>query len=438
MDMINNDKKENKSGQKSQNGTAPTSEELVEQSLTFSSELILFTHKCAGNKSYESFEKELIVRVFEFGRLLISLFLCLCQERLPVETSFVEGRKRYRRQSQKSRRLGTYFGKVVYWRFYMYQTNGSGGFYPLDEHLGLVADGFSFGLLGRAVELATKMSFSAAASMTKSFLGWSPSTKVIEEAVLGLGRYTRAWFEEGECVPEEDGEVLVIQIDSKATPTARESELKRRRGERQKRPHPPSPRHRGRAKRKKRGPKKRRKKGDKAKNGKTTTVVVMYTLKEWEDSDGKKLLLGPRNRRIYASYSNKRHAFAIARRQADKRGFTRESGKTIQIVTDGDEALARFAAEFFPEAIHTLDVMHAVEYLWKAGACLFKEGSDKLKKWVEDRKNELYSGRIWEAISNIDDHLPYVLNDKKHEKLDKIANYFAKRADSMMNYDELR
>ena len=124
MDMINNQEKENKSGPKSQNTPAPTSEELVEQSLTFSNELITFVDNCAGKEPYENFEKELILRVFKFGRLLISLFLCLCQERLPVELSFVQGRKRYRRQPRKSRKLGTYFGKVVYWRFYLYQING--------------------------------------------------------------------------------------------------------------------------------------------------------------------------------------------------------------------------------------------------------------------------------------------------------------------------
>ena len=91
---------------------------------------------------------------------------------------------------------------------------------------------------------------------------------------FGKVRYTAAWFESAP-VPEGDGEVLVIQIDSKATPTATEAELEKRRGKRAKNPHPGSQRHRGRTARQRRGSKERREKSDKAKNGKMATIVVM-------------------------------------------------------------------------------------------------------------------------------------------------------------------
>ncbi|MBC8423212.1 hypothetical protein H8E07_03735 [bacterium] len=55
----------------------------------------------------------------------------------------------------------------------MHQTNGrGGGYYPLDTALGLTADGFSAGVLGRAVLLATKMSF-AAARVGVPVAGWA-------------------------------------------------------------------------------------------------------------------------------------------------------------------------------------------------------------------------------------------------------------------------
>jgi len=162
------------------------------------------------------------------------------------------------------------------------------------------------------------------------------------DTVLGFGRHTADWFESAPA-PENDGEVLVIQIDSKASPTATDKELAKRRGKRVVNPHRGSQRHRCRASRKRRGSKKRRKKGDKAKNGKMATIVVIYTLK-----------------------------------QADKRGFTKESGKTVQIVTDGDNDLARYIGDFSPDALHTIDVFHVVEYLWEAAGCPFKEGSDEL------------------------------------------------------------
>ncbi len=399
-------------------------------------ELVAYVETAGERTDYEGFERELVKRIFALARLLIVLFLHLWQEKTRPPKRLVKGRARYRRQPPKGRLLGTYFGKVRYWRSYLLQTNGrGGGYYPVDDALGLTADGFSFGLLGRAVALATKMSFAAAATTMASFLGWSPSTKTIERATLGLGRHTSAWFEQAPP-PEDDGDVLVVQIDSKATPTATEGELKKRRGKRKPNPHPESARHRGRSKRRSRGSKKRRKKGDKSKNGKATTLVTMYTLRTTTDNDGKPKLVGPLNRWTYGSYAPKRHAVAIARREADKRGFAVGSGKTVQVLTDGDGDLELYIKEFFPDAIHTPDVIHCVEYLWKCGACLYKEGSDGLARWVAKRKDELYGGRAWEMLETMNAAAERIRSKKRREKYGKLLDYLIKRADRM-NYAEL-
>ncbi len=69
-----------------------------------------------------------------------------------------------------------------------------------------------------------------------------------------------------------------------------------------------------------------------------STIVVMYTLKR--SADG--LLEGPINKKVYASYAPKRHAVAVARREADKRGFKDQGAKLVQVVTDGDNDLKRY------------------------------------------------------------------------------------------------
>jgi len=416
---------------------APTSESLRSRIHQEVDQLLGWVESASGRTEYEPFEAELIRNIFRLGRLLIALFLCLWEERTPVAPTVVRGKEEYGRQPAKPRLLGTFFGKVRYWRTYLFQRNGNrgGGYYPVDLALGLTADGFSMGILSRAVRLATKMSYAAAARVMMSFLGWSPSTKSIEEATLGLGRFTAEWVEH-RPPPEGDGEVLVVQIDSKATPTAREAELKKRRGKRKPNPYPDSPRHRSRHRRLKRGSKPRRKKGDKSKNGKMTTVVVMYTLKHGTDADGQPMLKGPLNRWVYSSYAPKRHVFAIARREADKRGFHRVSGKQVQIMTDGDEDLSRYAGEFFPEAQHSLDVIHVVEYLWKAGACLHREGSDALRGWVEKQKDRLYDGESETIVRALRASVKLASTEKQQERLKQIANYMAKRV-HMMNYDVL-
>jgi hypothetical protein len=408
--------------------------ELRERVETQCGTLLDVVHKSAGLSGFESFERELIPALFKLGRLLIALYLCLGQERVEEDGSCAR-RPGEHKKSPKDRLLGTFFGKVRYWRTYLYCPENGAGRYPLDEKLGLLADGFSLGLLGRAVQVATKMSYEAAGMILASFLGWSPSTTSIEEATLGLGRYSSKWFETAP-LPSGDGEILVIQLDSKAVPTATEQELEKRRAKRQKGHKAPSARQRGRARRERLSPKVRRKKGDKSKNGKMATIVVMYTLKRSVEEDGTPILLGPTNRWHYASFAPKRHVVAVARREANRRGFERSSGKLIQIVTDGDEDLACYIRALFPEARHTLDAAHALEYLWKAGGCLFREGSSELLRWVEKHKAHLYEGNIHETVLEVDERIKRIKTGAKRKRLAGYIEYLAKRAD-MMNYDLL-
>lgn len=381
------------------------------------------------------FEKQLFSKVFELGRLFIALFLCIQDKEWRKSHPVTEAG--YKSQGLKDRQLGTVFGKVRYWRTYLYRIKGNGGYYPLDIELGLPLDGFSMLVRSYAAKIATKMSYAQSVMILTMFLQWSPCQKSIEEMVLGLGRHTEQWFETVP-IPKNDGEVLVIQIDSKASPTATKEELVKRRGKRTNNHHPQSQRHRGRDRRKQRGRKKRKKKGDKSKNGKMATIVVMYTLKRNEEG----MLEGPINKKVYASYAPKRHAVAIARRDADRRGFAKESGKLVQIVTDGDNDLARYIEEFFPEAKHTLDIFHATEYLWDAGSCLYKEGSDELIEWVEEQKTSLYNGQASKIVEEIDKHLRLLPKrgpgmKSRRERLQKVREYLHKRLDKM-DYDSLQ
>lgn len=338
-------------------------------------------------------------------------------------------------QRPNSRIIGTLFGKIRYWRTYVFRKRDS--CYPLDIELGLPLDGFSMTVRSYAARLATKMSYAQSVVIFRLFFGWSPCQKTVEEMVLGLGWHTQEWFEKAPA-PEGDGEVLIIQIDSKGTPTATEEELAKRRGPRPPNDHPNSPRHRRKEARDRRGSKKRKKKGDKTKNAKMATIVVIYSLKRSEDGT----LEGPINKRVYASYAPKRHAVAIARREADKRGFTKESHQTIQILTDGDNDLSLYIDEYFPEALHTIDVFHVLEYLWNAAGCLFQEGSEELEEWYEEQKEAIYEGRVSDVIKELETRLKMLSTrgpgmKSRRERLEKVIFYLSKRKDKM-DYKSLR
>jgi len=47
--------------------------------------------------------------------------------------------------------------------------------------------------------------------------------------------------------------------------------------------------------------------------------------------------------------------------------------------------------------MHTMDVMHVIEKLWIASECLFREGTEPLRRWI----SKLGSGVLEGAIKNI-------------------------------------
>jgi len=390
--------------------------------------------------SFMAFEDALKGRLDGVGRAVTALFLTHAEERVAAASKDgIECDGRFLRPAPQlqARNLTGRFGVFRYFRTYM-RENSAGrrrGFHPLDVALGLSADRFSWNVLSLSARLATKVSFAEARSTLGLFLPNAPSTEVIEQTVLGLGQFTGDWFADLPA-PEGDGEVLVVMIDSKGAPTATETELQRRRGNRRRKKPAPSPRHRGRHRRGLYPKKPRRKKGDKSKNAKMATLIVMYTLRR-----SGPMLLGPINRWIYASFAPKEHAFQIARREADKRGFTAESGRLIQVVTDGDLDLDCYTKRYFPDAIHSIDVMHVIEKLWTAGDCVHPEGSGKLKRWVARQTKRLYAGKASQIVAELRRILAATPrtgpgNKGKRERLTNVIRYIDNRLDRL-NYHDL-
>jgi len=378
--------------------------------------------------------------VFVLGRLLIVLFLCGREERQrqQLPKCLDQNGRSYQLKPPQPRNLNTYFGVVRYFRCYMREGSDGRGFHPLDMALGLTKDRLSMHLLGLASRLATKLSFAQVADTLGWFLAAVPSTEVIEQTVLGLGSRAAAWFEQAPA-PEDDGEVLIIQFDGKGVPMLSEETLMRRRGERKPNPYPDSPRHQERERRLRYESKPRRKKGDKSKNAKMATLVTMYTLRHAPDGSGR--LLGPINQWTYASFAPKRHAFEIARREAKKRGFDPDTSKDIQIVTDGDEDFATYTQRYFPTALHTIDVIHVIEYLWKAGECIHREGSKELASWIDLQKERLFGGQeslIVGELKLLLDATPEKGpgNKGKRQRLSQVMGYLVKRL-PQMNYKTL-
>jgi hypothetical protein len=418
-------------------GCPPSLEELSSQIRHRLDEIIAFCLKDQEPATFLEFEAALLGLLRSLGCLLIQLFLRARHDRLDPSAWRARG---YRvADPAPGRTLKTSCGPVVYIRaFFVLRHGGGPGVHPLDVVLGLTRDGYSPLVIGWFCRLATRVSFQVASGLGEMFLGAAPPASAIEEWVLGLARPAYVYMSDGP-LPENDGDVLVIEIDGKAAPTATEQELARRRGPRARHQRGcKCQRHRGRAKRGRRGRKKRRKKGDKSKNGRSATLVVMYTLRRGEDGR----LHGPINKKVFGTFGSRKSALEWARAQATRRGFPPGTAKTIQIVVDGETCLEQRLRRLFRGAILTLDIRHAQEKLWEVGRLFHREGSTQLTRWVEELVALLYKGHVRALLQRLEQEYRALSlrgpgTKEKRKTMQKVIRYLNARF-KLMDYGRWR
>jgi hypothetical protein len=299
----------------------------------------------------------------------------------------------------------------------------------VDRELGLVG-GFSLGVMLAVTRLCAQMAFASARATFHDTYEWTPSPRATLRMVDTAGGEARAFLEQAPP-PEDDGEVLVVQVDAKGAPMISSTECARRR-QPHRYPHVPG-RHERRLRRRVH-PRKRRTKGKKSKNAKMAVVGVLYTLKRTPQG-----LEGPVGKRVFATFESHEALFIWLRHEADKRGYGR---KLTVFLADGCDTIWRLQKKYFPEAEPCLDWYHVVEKLWTAGECLHAEGSDELKAWIAEQTKRLRNGAIGSIIQLLREELAGIPktgpgNRGKRERLAEIIAHFAKNRERM-HYNEMR
>jgi len=428
--------------------------------------------------SYGQFEKLLRAQVFILGRLLSELFLSSARDGLRRKQGKPPGRVR-------RRQFKGLFGTVTYWR------EGRRGHFPLDHLLGIAKGGFSHAVCLLACNLAVRVSYAGAGSVFGRFAGWSPDAGSIENMVLGVGANASSYMEES--APRRPGDkrqVLVIEIDGKAPPTATEEELEKRSAKAKARRAPGAAnhqsgsgsgsgnasakpcgcccqRHRAKEKRLQAGKQEKVKPGEskqaghekagknganadadvddkeqsKSKNGRSATIVVTYVLEE--GSDG--LLHGPKDKRVWADFGPRVHMMQWALEEACRRGFDPQS-EDIHLVMDGECCLRDGMRERFPNASMALDIRHAEEHLNAIAKLIYSKEEEKAV-FVESYRAMLHEGKARQMTEDLQALVKDANKQKRragsdsedgeYEPLDKEIAYFTKRLD-MMDYGGLK
>ncbi len=377
-----------------------------------------------------AFERRLWTLLLALGRALVALFLAR-QIGRPRDASYRREGRTYVMAETRTTEVGTRFGKVAFCRP-VGRAEGNPRAacdLPIDRELGLCA-GFSLGVVLAIVRLCTQMAFLPARDTFRESHEWTPSPRAALRMVDAVGDHARPFLEAAPA-PDDDGEVLVIQVDGRGAPMISETEYRRRR---QRRRNADGTRRHARRRRRREWPRKRRTKGKKSKNAKVAIVGVLYTLRRTPDG-----LEGPVNKRLYATFESHEALFIWLRREADKRGYGR---KQSLFLADGSDHIWRLQKQYFPDAEACLDWYHVIEKVWKAGECMYTEGSDELAAWVAGQAKKLRRGATRAVIDEIGrcfDATPKTGpgNKGKRERLLKIYRHFIEHQ-HRMKYRDLR
>jgi hypothetical protein len=384
----------------------------------------------ADARTMDACERELWTLLLALGRALITLFLVRAGAR-PRDVDYVHGGMRWRLDETRTTPLGTRFGKVQFERAVGRDPRNrrAAADYRIDRELGLCS-GFTLSVVLGMTRLCTQMAFETARTTFRSIYEWAPGPRALMRMIDAVGSEARDFLENAPP-PADDGEILVIQVDGRGAPMISSAESARRR-----RPHRKieGTRRRGRRLRRRERPRKRRTKGKKSKNSKLAIVGVLYTLSQTPHG-----LEGPIGKRLYATFESHEALFIWLRKEADKRGYGR---KYTLFLGDGSPHIWRNQAIYFPKADVCIDWWHIVERLWKAGACLFAEGSEDLSRWIAQQTKLLRRGSIHDIMATLMtalDELPKRGrgNKERRERLNAQLDYFGQHA-HRMRYHLLR
>jgi hypothetical protein len=311
--------------------------------------------------------------------------------------------------SFKSRGYLSVFGKIIY-RYPYYWSRDSGGTSPLEEALDLPRHQYS-DLLGQmCTSLSVQLPYAKSAAFFKRFFALDLSTRVLSDRVVEQSQDVDRFYEE-KAPPkvEEEADILVVQIDGKGVPMRRNAagELKK----------------------------------------KEAVVTALYSINPRyrsaeevvaslfdEEKTAPHQRSRPQNKDLFATLDGKEAGFNWLKDQASRRAPTRHH----VALCDGDKALqSGIETHFFGDGISPkytliLDLMHAMEYLWKAAgaACDWTQQ----RSWVRNRTLQLLQGHVDEVIALIERTRDEAKKPEHKYELEKVAGYFRRNQDRM-RYD---
>jgi hypothetical protein len=342
----------------------------------------------------------------------------------------------------RERKLETIFGEVMVTRT-GYSAHGAETLFPKDAELNLPPELYSHGVQRRAAEEVVKTSFDQAAAAVKSTTGASVPKRQLEELAARAAQDFDAFYDgrAADSVREasKTGEILVMSTDAKGIVMRPEDLREATRKAAAKR------RHKMRT---------RLSRGEKRNTKRMAQVAAVYTIAAFRrrpkdivadlrpDQDARNDALArprPEHKRVWASVDK---APAAVVEQMFEEALRRDPARTKRWVAlvDGNPtqiALIKKAAKRHGvEVTIILDVIHALEYVWKAAFALFGEGNPATERWVSERLLEILRGNSSDVAAGMRRSATLrKMKSKDRAPIDDCADYLLKHR-RYLRYDQ--
>jgi len=396
------------------------SEQMIHQLRNDFEHLIaLMTGPEAAKATMDQMERSLFRQVLRLGYPLLLLFVT---KRVAGEShARIVNRagEELRYHSQQEVHYFSICGDMEIKRAYFY-ASGKGGECPLDAGLSLPERRYSEMLMENAELLGVNGAYQKGMETLARLLMLELPKLALEMGIAEHSQMVKKYYNQKARFPKsEEGSILVVQADGKGVPLVRQAVEKL---------------------------KVRRKKGDKKTAKKEAIATAIYSIeayprtpeavtqslfKKGEPPAGRPT---PSHKQIFATLKGKEKAICeLAKRTA------RRLGKHILeriALSDGSAPLRNQILARLPGFVLSLDIIHAVEYLWKAATALYGESDPQRAVWVEAQTLDLLSSRTHLVIQRREEKAASLVPTSQVAKtLYQVAHYF-RRNQPYMDYAE--
>jgi hypothetical protein len=298
---------------------------------------------------------------------------------------------------------------------------GVSGIFPLDRALSLPARSFSYELQRRLVKAALQNPFLDSVQTIADLTGVAVSKRSLEQILPDAAQDFDAFYRQRSPEPAP-GSILVAAVDCKGIPMVK----------------PPGAQ-----------PTPRLTKGQKANKKRMATVAAVFTRAPWvrnpqqvveslfrlrptrQDAPAPPR---PENKRVWASLLKGKNA-VIQEVAEEMERRDPSASKTHVALTDGERAL-QIRIDRNLKVTLILDLMHALEKLWRAAYVFHAEGSLEADLWVLDRTLRILSGDVGQVVKGLRQSITKrSLSGATRKTLEGVADYLYRNR-TRMRYNE--